>query len=508
MTSGNLSCEVDGIVIYKDIYENDACINKLLDDYCTPRGIDFNALMGSYRVKIIDNEKDETVFFGDNSGNMCYYYAHGNKSEFLLGVESKRIPDLESIAQFLVFGCVYSNKTIAKDIYRTNPNMFYISRSGHTIEKSKKLLGFEELEQKTLERILESYVKAASSKKKVAVITGGVDSRAVLALLLHMNADVELCITGSTEHIDVKIAKQISEIVGLPLHVFEELPLTADEDIISDSFIGSDGVFGVLGRYRLYNKSLMLKKMGFNVEFGGVAGELYKNSFINQDFPLYFGKPNLKKFLKYKIPSSSYPTGFFGEAMQKSIGNAERKVSEELLLPWLDSKKNKYQVYTDIGYSILQHRMVTVTNSSARFVLPLSPLMERSLVASIYNANPYTMECALFQRRQISTFYPIIKKIQTDRGLNCADDLASISSDIIRNYAFLTNVYINRALNRNTSKGRLGEAFLVGLYSNEFKKAMKTCKRIGIVQYNADEDRISPTLADRLMTVGMFFKDI
>jgi len=502
------SYEIDGIVIYKENSTNEESMSELLYDYNTQRGIDFDLLMGSFRIKIFDEKNNETFFFGDNSGNMCFYYNNDHACKFFLDLSSAGTPDLDRIAQFLMFGCIYDHGTIAKDVYRTNPDMYYTLKDGSITENPKGLSGFEELKPHTLEEITERYIKATIDKKKISVITGGYDSRTVLAHLLNKNTELELCITGEPDHIDVKIAKQISETTRIPLYSFGEPADTKDTNFIHNAFLASDGMYGVFSRYRLYNKSYNLKSMGYEAEFGGAAGELYKNSFINQDFPFYRGKPDLNKFRKLKIPSGLYKTDIFTKSMQKKILDVENSIFENLLFPEQNGKKSKFKTYTDIGYKIMQHRIITLTNSSSRYLIPLIPLMERSLVASIYSNNPYSMECAYFQRKQISAFYPALKNIKTDRGLNCSDRVLSIVMDIVKYYKYLLCVYLKRRFAFFRSKQaeeRIDMVFSVGMASEEYIGAINVCKQIGILDEKVDGSSLPPVIADRLMTVGMVF---
>ena len=515
MVTAHLSYEIDGIMIYKENFTNEESMALLLSDYCTPEGINFSALMGSFRLKISDAFKDETIFFGDNSGVMCFYYTQDRVSDSLLSLKAEKIPDFDAIAQVLSYECTYDYRTIIKDVFRTNPNMFYVLKKGGIEEKSKNLPGFEETPQNTLEMVIEKYVKATSDKRKISIITGGSDSRSILAHLLNKKTDLELSITGTPDHIDVKIAREISEAVDLPLHVFGESPGSDEKEYLCESFIAGDGVYGVLGRYRLYNKSKNLKSLGFEVEFGGVAGELYKNSFLNQDFPFYFGKPDYKWFRNVKLPASQIPRGILTEKMQKSVSDSENIVSETLFAPKPDRSKNKFQIYNDIGYSILQHKMIILTNSSAGYLIPLLPLMERSLVASIYKSNPYAMEFSRYQRKQVSTFYPEIKKIKTDKGIDCSDSFTSIIDDFVKHYLALIPIYIKIHLKKFHLKkgtpvrvidGRIDEVFSNGLNSKEYEEAMIVCKKMGILSEGVDIKAIPPVIADRLMTIGMVFQ--
>ena len=104
-------------------------------------------------------------------------------------------------------------------------------------------------------------VKASEGLKTVGVITGGIDSRTVLAHLIALEKDIDLAISGREQNIDVRIAKNIAEKLSKQILISDEL---VDNNInwLKKLAIRNDGVYGILSRYRLHKKNLMLETMG------------------------------------------------------------------------------------------------------------------------------------------------------------------------------------------------------------------------------------------------------
>lgn len=148
-------------------------------------------------------------------------------------------------------------------------------------------------------------------------VTGGVDSRSVLAHLLANGVRPALTVTGPPDHPDVCLAGKIADVLGQELTVFSDAP--EGDAWLQEAIRQADGMAGVCGAYRLAKQSGGLAARGIALKFGGGAGELYKNSFLNQDFPFYGGKPDWKRFLRFKVITYDFPDGICGGQTEEAI---------------------------------------------------------------------------------------------------------------------------------------------------------------------------------------------
>ncbi len=494
-----------GAFIYKNYKVGEASIKVLIENYLC-NNIDFNKMWGSYRIIIVDGPK--SMFFCDNAGNMCFFIDSDivSISPSLLSLVKKKNkikPNYYTIAQLLYFNCTYDYATIIDGIKHSDPNLYYIIEKGNLVQYQKKLHSFSDLKNfSSLKTFMERILDAIDAEKIAAVISGGTDSRCVLAHLMALDAKLELTISGKQDHIDVILAKLIAEKLAYPLHVSREF--IREEDWFAKSFAASDAMMGTLGRYRLLLHVLMLQEMGIKFLFGGVGGELYKNSFINQDFPFYKGQPAWDKFYHFKVASFDYPSNCMGakvieyfKIMRVCVVDKLKEVGKE--------GKDKYQQYNLAGFFLLQNRLVTVSNSNANFVTPLSPLMERDVVALTYDVDPWNLEMQRFQRREITEYCPSIKDIPTDRGLSCNIAFGAIQKEKMRNFVFLTKIVLQRFFNRERTVGRIDECFELGLKHTHFFRAVNVCKELDILPRDIAIEKIPTPIADRIITIGMTF---
>lgn len=403
-----------------------------------------------------------------------------------------------AISQFLYYGCTYDMSTIIEDVYYTDPLKYYIVEAGHIEERSKKLKCMQEYHSNRdiLANVMKRFSEKIGTEGIACTITGGTDSRSILAHLIKYNIKPVLTITGKKTNPDVVIANRIAEITGSEINVIETqdgLQDLSNEDI---SYIA--GLSELKGRYRLLKKAKYLDGLGIALECGGVGGEMYKNSFINQDFPIYMGKPNWKKFYKYKIAAWDFPTEICGEKIAEQIHNINKYV--------IACIKNNYSekriAYLDAGYYILQCRFAPVSAFQSRYIIPYNPLLERTVAAYPFGENPYRLENQAFQRRQVSENCSLIKDIHTDRDLTL--NYKNRRRESVKGMLFLVKVYLNRVFKRKAISIKAENMLLD---NSRVRAAIDICKRNGIICPDADLSNVRESVVDRLFSLGCFLEE-
>jgi len=234
--------------------------------------------------------------------------------------------------------------------------------------------------------------------------------------------------------------------------------------------------------------------------FGGMSGEFYKNSFINQDFPFYWGREYFDHFYRMKIATQDFPQALCGELIRQPMADMKKMVMTELIA---QKGKNKAQTYLNMGWKIIQCRAITVSNSLQFYYEAVNPLMERDALALIYHQNPYRLELQRFQRKEVSRYYPAIKGIRTDRGLTCDDSVTAMLTEIPANYMFLGKIAFERLFNRGTDGTQ--QAGPAGMFtdSSEYASALKVVKGLEIIPQ--DMATLPLLVASRVMTLGLLF---
>ena len=329
-------------------------------------------------------------------------------------------------------------------------------------------------------------------------VTGGVDSRSVLAHLLANGVRPALTVTGPPDHPDVCLAGKIADVLGQELTVFSDAP--EGDAWLQEAIRQVDGMAGVCGAYRLAKQSGGLAARGIALKFGGGAGELYKNSFLNQDFPFYGGKPDWKRFLRFKVITYDFPDGICGGQTEEAI----RQTPERLYRKFSRySRPTKAESYLCAGYAIMQMRLAGISNMENRFYAAYTPLMERSVAASVLGQPPRRLEMQAWQRRQVTQHAPVLKDIPTDRGLTC--DSARAGTEWARSMWFLAKVAAGRVFRRSRVPSRIDRCFAQGLSSPAYHAAVERCRELGILSEHVQAEQIPRMIADRVFAVGMMF---
>lgn len=492
--------DVFGLFMYKQMVNQEA-VDTFLDDYISHGKMDFNELRGSFLAIIQDPDKG-CLYFSDNSGMRRWFFNTTNNSfaNTLTGVIDNNTMNPCAVAQFLYFGCVYDNDTVVNDIKMSAPEFYYVLKQGELKVYSKHLKSFDEIyaPDEELEHTMQLYCKATVEwEKSYVTITGGIDSRTVLSHILFNKLAPQLDVTGRPDHIDVIIAKKIADLCNLNLTFVDEG--TANEDNWLDEAVMAAKLGGgsVLGTWRLYKKARFLKSVGEVIECGGLNGEVYKNSFINQDYPFYFGEENWKKFLKYKVFTYRFPIGICGEAIKKQMSGMDIYMQE-----WLQQYESscKSKSYLKAGYKIVQQRSAALSAMYSEFHDSYYPLLERRCVASVYDKNAYKLEMQSWQRQQISKYCPLLKNVKTDRGLTA--DSNKIHREWLKSMLFLVKVFGRRLIPRERSVSRIDSCFEEGLNTELYKKSFNRCQELGILAEGVELNQLSEAVADRVFLLG------
>lgn len=484
-----------GLFMYGEEQAGDTSALAFLRDF--NRGTaDFERCTGSYRMRIVYPDGKE-IYFADNAGIMRWYI--GPKGFFTALREAapdNSSPNEAAIAQFLYYGCIYSPETVLREVRRTDPGKYYLLEKGNVREKEKGLAPLEDLDapEDALAVQMRRFAQSVSGREDIAcTITGGTDSRAILSHMIHCGLHPLLDITGKPTDSDVVIAKKIAERLDAKLLFIRDSP--EEENWLKKTVQEADGMTGVCGLYRLYKKASRLPEEGIILECGGLNGEMYKNSFINQDYPFYGGNPRWEHFLRFKVLTYDFPVHICGSRLV-----AVMKKTPMATLEWLRSHtgRTKANAYLSAGYDILQGRSSAVSAMNSRHYIPYTPLMERVVVASMFRQNPYSLEMQAFQRKQVTVFCPEIKDIETDRGLTCAS--GRMAAECVKSTVYLCNVALGRAFRRKKVATRIDACFEEGLSSPQYRAALERCKELGIIA--PDVKDLPMGIADRVFALG------
>jgi hypothetical protein len=497
-------------------------ITKLISEYKKNFTLNYYDNYGAYRIILIDKTKNEVLFFSDNAGLCCFYYNPETRviSDSFLELVSNTTtitPDYEAITEFLHFNYICSNHTICNEIKRTEALCTYTSSY---YQESRITCSFKGISisnhytpYKNMHEMMQDVVYAYKGMKIVNIITGGQDSRTVLSHLHSLGVDYTLAISGDSSTDDVKIAKEISRKLKKQIIVSDQ-KLNNTNGWLIDLFRSTDGVVGTFTFYRLHKLFEKLKNLGTEIEFGGLCGEHFKNSYINQDFLFHYnspillkGKLNKKKFYNKKL-NSKIQTFYLSNRIKQLANEMGLKIIDRLfpkirILP-------RHKIYFEVGTYLQRYRMISISNGKSFHYKISAPLAEPNLYQLVYDIKPSKLQMGRFQRYQVSKYLPEISSFPTPID-HYYSTLINNNFIIIKErwqsyfLSFLKLIKRNLPFVKQSILNDNLESLIEGRKSHEFVLAMEKCKDLDILDNACDIKVLSDTLADRLMTIGLVF---
>jgi len=480
----------NGAFFYKSCAEGEESVCAFMEDFGRNKAI-FSEILGTYHIVL--RFAKETVFFSDNAG-VCRFFVRqdadlaADRFLDLLDLCGDFCPDPRSAEEFLSLGYVYGGRTLDSRIVRSDPGLFYRVRDGKIATESKHLPDLSEKEACLgLTACMDRMANALKERKIACVITGGVDSRMVLAHLIRLGVDFDLVVSGKEDMADVRIAHQIADVLHKTLHVIDGSVET--EADFEKAFVFADGQRDLAARYRLTRMWMTLEEMGYQVCFGGAAGEMYKNSFLNQDFPFYYGKPNYGRFIKMKVLTGRIPQAISGSGLPGQLDAAIAIIGPE---------RAKRRGYFRLGAKILMDRY-TGANNLTGSLGGIAPLAEPRVQMEAFHTNPYRLEMHAFARKHVSRCAPSLVSIKTDRGLSCKSGMPAILRDACQNYIRLAGY----ALRRLRGKALKTESATVSpLVEAHMQQALEACIRQGFFREGTVLSQLKPALRENMLTLG------
>lgn len=260
-------------------------------------------LHGIFFLAVFEKESSAWRIMVDNSG-LYHAYTDGEvvDTSFLDLLEqrgSALAPG--AIAEFLMLGGNHWGGTLAEDIVKISSNEIIEFRAGIVSARPKVLQSHKDIKEfKTVDEHF-CHLAGALRRQKVSVdLTGGLDSRLAACLLAEHAIEFETAVVGGLDHPDVRIAAQVAEALGKPLHV--TVPNAGRiEDEIGVLFREVDGCGDVLDYHRSRQLSAERCRRGVSVVVTGAGGELLKDFWWLQDWPFYGRPANFERLYDMRI---------------------------------------------------------------------------------------------------------------------------------------------------------------------------------------------------------------
>ena len=380
--------------------------DKLLQLYENEGPKFVETLNGLFCGLLIDRAQRKILLFNDRYGVQRIYF-HERNGHFYFASEAKALLrilpeqrqfDMESLADYLAFGCTVEWKTLFRGIEILPGGSLWTFEDGRRrkekyfspeIWESQPQLTPEEFEnrfQETFKRILPRYFEPHS---KVGVaLTGGLDTRMIMACR-PQNAAGTTCYTFSGSNgltLDDKIAARVAgasnlehNLLRLERDFFSGFPAQLDKTV----FV-TDGCAGLSN-----------------------AHEMYLNRKARQLAPIRltgsFGSEILRSFSTFKrLPLSLH---LFDGDWRAKINSRRGKLHEDKAQPMT------FAAFKDIPWNLFGN--LEAGRSQLQF---RTPYLDNELVALAFQAPEQLRKSSLSAFDLIRANNPALSKIPTDRG--------------------------------------------------------------------------------------------
>ena len=421
-----------GTAIFKEKMGKEA-LKELFEDFISGKNV-FNDLNGHFSIVISHNSN--LYCFNDYLGLYRVYYDKTHtvfSSSFLAitkALKQKSISKQE-LYEYIFQGAFYGYKTIFKEVELLSSSHIWQILS--KVSKTKKSIEFDNLsDSKNFKELigrvsntqLEYFkmLKRVFGNKIASALSGGYDSRLMLALSKKANISLNLYVYGPESLEDVKIAKEITKSEGFKLdHINKDLYPKIDPEKYYENIKNNFYCFDALSRFGVFDNGsdidTRIKRTSTSrIHLNGGGGEIYRNY-----WKLPYRSYSIKNFLKSKYHFVDFALCTDEFSKTEYFSNFEEKIKELLSIDGKRISKNEIVML----YPFLRFRFRMSINNSInnQFAYSLTPFAEPKFVFQSFNIPMKFKNDGFFQAFLIKVADFRISKYHSAYGMNFYDKI-------------------------------------------------------------------------------------
>lgn len=218
--------------------------------------------------------------------------AISNSSALLAAIDSVSL-DPVACQEFIAAGVIYEDRTIHREVRKLGPSGISILREGE-LRYQKRYWQLSDISCESLGRpeAIDALANALSEAGKSIIakyprpicdLTGGYDSRALLAGMLSAGINPCTVVTGSKDCQDVRVSTGLANLIGLQHRHVTHDPVV-DPIHLSTALSLTDGEYDVIEYSRVYNVHRGLSHE-FDISINGSFGEVARGYWWELLFP-------------------------------------------------------------------------------------------------------------------------------------------------------------------------------------------------------------------------------
>lgn len=379
-------------------------------------------LRGNFFIIIKNKHDNAWVAFTDNNGMFKGYASnYGISTSFLQLVKRQGLNfddiEPEAIVEFINFGNLFNFRTFFKGINKVAPTAIIFCNDGHSPVALKKNLPEIDGDVNDFQflHFFEMLAYALSNENISVDVTGGYDSRTIISVFAYLNVKFEMAISGTDEHPDVVISKQIGQILQREIqYTTHQIDIDTMERDMPLLYNLVDGLGDIFNHHRLMQLQSDRQRRGISVFVAG-SGDILSDKFWIQDFPFYNSKnTRLERLYDYRIMSIAPRHEYYSSCFSDISKRMREKILNELMNYKLatntktyDNIQYRYRMFELTGRSVTNNRLL---------VDCYTPFLEFDLVRFAFHLPRMKRFMNYYQRDIITRYAPLLANIQTTEG--------------------------------------------------------------------------------------------
>lgn len=214
-------------------------------------------------------------------------------SSLLLAALGDSTPDALACEEFLRTGAIYEDRTLFREVKKLDPATIYRFADGALADTVRywrmsdldpEAFDGEEAAQAFGERLVSVAERiAATYRRPVCDLTGGYNSRLVVAAFLNAGVEFETAVVGHDTDPDVIISRGLSKLIGAPNSRFKPAEVVQFQQL-EEALRLTDGECDLIHYARVYAPRHALSAR-FDVSVNGSCGEIARDYGWNILFP-------------------------------------------------------------------------------------------------------------------------------------------------------------------------------------------------------------------------------
>jgi hypothetical protein len=203
-------------------------------------------------------------------------------SSLLLASLADSALDGVSCEEFIRTGSVYQNRTFFRDVRKIGPAEV-VRFAGGKVADIRRYWSMARLDPERFDdgqavRLLSENLVGAARKvgklfaRPVCDLTGGYDSRALVAAFLAAGVEFQTTVAGAIDSVDVKVSNDLSKLTGMP-HRHLDNDAVVSYAQLKEVLQLTDGGYDSIDYARIYSLHRRLSS-GFDISINGSFGEL------------------------------------------------------------------------------------------------------------------------------------------------------------------------------------------------------------------------------------------